>query len=93
MALKAHPDVYDVLVVGVADENYGQAVSAVVQARGDQRPELDDLRAFLRPMLSGYKLPRSLTYVDEIPRSATGKANYPKARDIAMGIRSSQPGA
>ena len=85
MALKAHPDVYDVLVVGVTDENYGQAVSAVIQPRGESRPPLEDLRTFLRPMLSGYKLPRSVTYVPEIPRSATGKANYPKARELAAG--------
>ena len=85
MALKAHPDVYDVLVVGVADENYGQAVSAVVQARGASRPTVEELRSFLRPTLSGYKMPRSVTYVPEIPRSATGKANYPKARELAGG--------
>ena len=83
MALKGHPDVYDVLVVGVADENYGQAVSAVIQPRGDVEPALDDLRAYLRQHLSGYKLPRSVTYVAEIPRSATGKANYPKAKELA----------
>jgi acyl-CoA synthetase (AMP-forming)/AMP-acid ligase II len=83
MALKGHPDVYDVLVVGVTDENYGQAVSAVIQPRGENRPTLDELRTFLRPILSGYKLPRSVTYVPEIPRSATGKANYPKARELA----------
>ena len=59
MALKGHPEVYDALVVGVADENYGQAVSAVIQPRGDARPSLEDLRAFLRQHLSGYKLPRS----------------------------------
>jgi len=85
MTLKAHPDVYDVLVVGVTDENYGQAVSAVIQPRGENRPALEELRTFLRPMLSGYKLPRSVTYVPEIPRSATGKANYPKARELATG--------
>jgi acyl-CoA synthetase (AMP-forming)/AMP-acid ligase II len=34
-------------------------------------------------MLSGYKLPRSVTYVAEVPRSATGKANYPRARELA----------
>ncbi len=84
MALKAHPDVYDVLVVGVADENYGQAVSAVVQPRGENRPSLEELRTFLRSQLSGYKLPRSVTWVDEIPRSATGKANYPRARELAV---------
>jgi 3-oxocholest-4-en-26-oate---CoA ligase len=83
MALKAHPDVYDVLVVGLTDENYGQAVSAVVQPRGESRPSVDELRTFLRSQLSGYKLPRSVTYVDEIPRSATGKANYPKAKELA----------
>ena len=83
MSLKAHPDVYDVLVVGLTDENYGQSVSAVIQPRGENRPDLEELRTFLRPMLSGYKLPRSVTYVDEIPRSATGKANYPLAKELA----------
>jgi 3-oxocholest-4-en-26-oate---CoA ligase len=91
MALKAHPDVYDVLVVGVADENYGQAVSAVIQARGEVRPEVEELRAFLRATLSGYKLPRSVTYVDEIPRSATGKANYPRAKELATAARATAP--
>ena len=84
MALKAHPHVYDVLVVGVADENYGQSVSAVVQPRGEHRPSLEELRTFLRSQLSGYKLPRSVTWVEEIPRSATGKANYPRARELAV---------
>lgn len=91
MALKAHPDVYDVLVVGIADENYGQAVSAVIQPRGEIRPSADELRAFLRPVLSGYKLPRTVTYVDEIPRSATGKANYPKAKELATTARAAAP--
>jgi acyl-CoA synthetase (AMP-forming)/AMP-acid ligase II len=83
MALKGHPDVYDALVVAVSDESYGQAVSAVVQPRGDRRPELEELRTYLRKHLSGYKLPRSVTYVEEIPRNATGTANYPRARELA----------
>ena len=92
MALKAHPDVYDVLVVGVTDENYGQAVSAVVQPRGENQPTLEELRTFLRPMLSGYKLPRAVTYVPEIPRSATGKANYPKARELVTAAKNATAG-
>lgn len=87
MALKAHPDVYDALVVGVADENYGQAVSAVIQPRRDKKPDIEELRSFLRKNLSGYKLPRSVTFVDEIPRSATGKANYPKAKEMAAAAK------
>jgi len=92
MALKAHPDVYDVLVVGVTDENYGQAVSAVIQPRGENQPTLEELRTFLRPMLSGYKLPRAVTYVPEIPRSATGKANYPKARELVTAAKNATAG-
>ncbi len=82
-ALKAHPDVFDVLVVGIADENYGQQVAAVIQPRVGTAPDLEGLRDFLRTSLSGYKLPRSVTLVDEIPRHATGKANYPKAKKLA----------
>ncbi|KQY64327.1 MULTISPECIES: acyl-CoA synthetase [unclassified Nocardioides] len=82
-ALKAHPDVFDVLVVGIADESYGQQVAAVIQPRTGTAPELEGLRSFLRTSLSGYKLPRSVTLVDEIPRHATGKANYPRAKKLA----------
>ena len=82
MAIKAHPAVYDCLVVGIPDEKYGQAVAAVVAAaRGRRRSSSRSCATFLRDHLSGYKLPRSLTVVDEIPRNATGKAQYPaKAR-------------
>ncbi len=84
MALKAHPDVYDVLVVGVPDDKFGQSVTAVIQPRQDASLELADLRNFLRSSLSGYKLPRAMTLVDEIPRNATGKAQYPKAKELAL---------
>jgi acyl-CoA synthetase (AMP-forming)/AMP-acid ligase II len=84
MAIKGHPGVYDVLVVGVPDERYGQSVTAVIQPREDARVELDELRDFLRTSLSGYKLPRAMTLVDEIPRNATGKAQYPKAKELAL---------
>jgi acyl-CoA synthetase (AMP-forming)/AMP-acid ligase II len=85
MALKGHPAVYDALVVGVADDNYGSKVAAVVQPREGESVTLEDLQTFLRPLLSGYKLPRALTLVEEIPRSATGKANYPRAKELAQG--------
>ena len=84
MAIKGHPAVYDVLVVGLPDEKYGQTVAAVVQAREGQKVELEELRGFLRSHLSGYKLPRVLTLVDEIPRNAAGKAQYPRAKELAL---------
>jgi 3-oxocholest-4-en-26-oate---CoA ligase len=84
MAIKNHPAVYDVLVVGVPDEKYGQAVAAVVELRDGESLELEDLRSFLREYLSGYKLPRALTLVDQIPRNAAGKAQYPRAKELAV---------
>lgn len=84
MAIKAHPAVYDCLVVGVPDEKYGEAVATVVELRDGQLVELDELRDFLRSSLSGYKLPRSLAVVDRVPRNATGKAQYPRAKELAL---------
>ncbi|GAB2976793.1 acyl-CoA synthetase [Nocardioides montaniterrae] len=86
-AIKAHPAVYDALVVGLPDDKYGQAVAAVVEPRAGETVELADLRDFLRAHLSGYKLPRSLTVVAQIPRNATGKAQYPRAKELALAER------
>ncbi|MDF1602556.1 acyl-CoA synthetase [Nocardioides sp. YIM 152315] len=84
MAIKGHPSVYDVLVVGVPDEKFGQAVAAVVELRDGATLELEGLRTYLREFLSGYKLPRSLTIVDRVPRNAAGKAQYPAAKELAI---------
>ncbi|RDI66193.1 acyl-CoA synthetase [Nocardia pseudobrasiliensis] len=75
-ALKAHPDVFDALVIGVPDERWGHRVAAVVQCRGDKRPTLEELRPVLTKEISSYKLPRTLWYVDEIKRSPAGKPDY-----------------
>jgi acyl-CoA synthetase (AMP-forming)/AMP-acid ligase II len=90
MAIKRHPAVYDVLVVGIPDEKYGQSVAAVVQVREGATVELDELRDFLREFLSGYKLPRAMTIVPEIPRNATGKAQYPRAKELAMAAQAKE---
>jgi acyl-CoA synthetase (AMP-forming)/AMP-acid ligase II len=82
-ALKAHPEVYDVLVVGVADERWGQKVSAVVQPRNGARPTLEDLVEHCRTRIAGYKVPRALHLVDQIPRQPSGKPDYPRAQQLA----------
>jgi acyl-CoA synthetase (AMP-forming)/AMP-acid ligase II len=83
MALQGHPDVADVVVVGVDDERWGQAVCAVVQAHPGASPDLDDLRERTRAVLAGYKLPKRLVLVDEIVRSPAGKADYRWAHEVA----------
>jgi acyl-CoA synthetase (AMP-forming)/AMP-acid ligase II len=80
-ALKGHPDVFDALVVGVPDPRFGQHVAAVVQAREGARPTLAELDAFVRREIAGYKVPRSLWFVDEVKRSPAGKPDYRWATD------------
>lgn len=80
-ALKGHPDVFDALVVGVPDPRYGQHVAAVVQAREGARPSLSELDSFVRSEIAGYKVPRSLWFVDEVKRSPAGKPDYRWAKE------------
>ena len=82
-ALKGHPDVFDVLVIGTPDERFGSRVTAVVQPREEASPDVEEIQTYLREHLSGYKIPRSFVFVPEIPRHVTGKANYPEAKRIA----------
>jgi acyl-CoA synthetase (AMP-forming)/AMP-acid ligase II len=67
-----HPGVADVAVIGLPDSAWGEAVTAVVIPAGDP-PGLEELRAFARARLAGYKVPRRLEVVAEIPRTASGK--------------------
>ncbi|MBS9534419.1 acyl-CoA synthetase [Mycobacterium sp. M1] len=80
-ALKTHPDVFDALVVGVPDERYGQSVAAVIQPRDGARPALADINAAARNEIAGYKVPRSLWFVDEVKRSPAGKPDYRWAKE------------
>jgi acyl-CoA synthetase (AMP-forming)/AMP-acid ligase II len=69
------------LVVGVPDPRFGQHVAAVVQPREGTRPTLAELDAFVRSEIAGYKVPRSLWFVDEVKRSPAGKPDYRWAKD------------
>jgi acyl-CoA synthetase (AMP-forming)/AMP-acid ligase II len=80
-ALKGHPDVFDALVVGVPDQRYGQRVAAVVQPRPGHRPPLGELDSCVRAAIAGYKVPRSVWYVDEVKRSPAGKPDYRWAKE------------
>ena len=81
--LKAHPDVFDAIVVGAPDERWGQRVSALVQVREGHDLDLDDLNRHAREQLAGYKVPRAVQLVDEVRRSPSGKADYPWALALA----------
>ncbi|HVZ74807.1 MAG TPA: acyl-CoA synthetase [Polyangia bacterium] len=72
-ALREHPAVAEVAVVGVPDASWGEVVTACVVARAGARVALDDLVAFARAHLAPYKLPRALRLCDALPRNAMGK--------------------
>lgn len=71
--LAEHPDIADVTVIGVPDEEYGEAVCAVVVPAGDTCPSADSLREWARDKLASYKLPRRVEVVEELPRNPSGK--------------------
>src|SRR3546814_19742597 len=84
-ALKAHPAVFDAIVVGVPDDRWGQRVAAVVQARDGMAPTLAELDAHCRDYVAGYKVPRELHLVAEVLRSPSGTPAYPWAGTVARG--------
>jgi acyl-CoA synthetase (AMP-forming)/AMP-acid ligase II len=82
-AIKLHPSVEDCLVFGLPDERFGERVVAVVSLTAGAQPEADDdLLTEARTHLASYKLPRRIVTVDVVPRTATGKADYPAARHL-----------
>jgi 3-oxocholest-4-en-26-oate---CoA ligase len=82
--LKAHPAVYDVIVVGIPDRRYGESVAAVVQLRqGSAVPDTTELDDHCRARLAGYKVPRTYAFVPQLKRSPAGKADYRWARETA----------
>ncbi|HZR14544.1 MAG TPA: acyl-CoA synthetase [Acidimicrobiia bacterium] len=88
-AVKSHPDVYDVVVVGVPDERWGSRVCAVVEPRPGTTPTLEDVQTHCRTRIAGYKVPRELHLVEKIERSPSGKPDYRWAKDIASSAAAS----
>jgi acyl-CoA synthetase (AMP-forming)/AMP-acid ligase II len=82
-ALKLHEAVEDCTVVGVPDERWGQAITAVVQLRSGRTVAAPALVEHARGRLAAYKAPKHVVYVERIVRSPAGKADYRWALDHA----------
>lgn len=85
-AIKTCPGVADVNVVGLPDDRWGQAITAVV-APAEGTPPTPELAAAVqdtvRGLLAGYKVPRFVVFVDEVLRTPAGKARYAWATEVA----------
>ncbi len=83
LALRAHPDVFDCVVVGVPDDRWGEMVVALLQMRDGIAVDEDALAAHTRTTLAGYKVPKRFLAYDSLQRSPAGKADYKLLREIA----------
>jgi fatty-acyl-CoA synthase len=82
-SLKTHPEVEDALVVGLPDEKWGNAVTALVELRPDAACSEDALRQHVRGQLAGYKTPKRVFVVERMFRAPNGKADYKAAAEHA----------
>ena len=84
-ALKEHPAVFDCLVFGVDDERFGQRVAALASLEEGAEADAAGVLEAARGRLASFKLPRDLVFVEQVPRTMTGKADYPTAREMFTG--------
>ncbi len=82
-AVKRVDGVRDCLVVGIENEKFGQAVTAVVSLEDGAAIDSASIIASVKNDLAGYKAPKSVIFVDHVPRAPNGKADYRAAKDHA----------
>ncbi len=79
--MSAHPSIADVAVFGIPDPDMGQSIKAVIEAVPGTTPDIADILTFVRGQLAGFKIPKSIDVVDQLPREASGKLKKRKLRD------------
>lgn len=77
----AHPQIKDVVIIGIPDELKGEAPKAFVQIREGETAAAEEIRAFCKARMAPYKVPVAVEFIAEIPRSAAGKALRRLLRD------------
>jgi len=83
-SVKRVDGVLDCLVVGLHDEKFGQAVTAVVSLVEGANVESAAIIAKVKSELSGFKAPKRVVFVTKVPRAPNGKADYPAATELAL---------
>jgi acyl-CoA synthetase (AMP-forming)/AMP-acid ligase II len=89
-ALKLHPTVADAAVVGLADERFGEAITALVEPQAGATVDEAELINHVKTTLAGYKAPKRIVVVDSIGRAANGKLDYKRLKAHAESV-ASQP--
>ena len=89
-ALEAHPDIYEAAVFGIPSEEWGESVHAVVVKRPGSGLDDDAVDAHARAHLATYKIPRSISWLDELPKTGSGKILKRELRTPFWADRSSR---
>ena len=79
-----HPKIADVAVFGIPHDDWGEEVKAVVELLPGETPSdelVEDIRAFCADRIAKYKMPRTIDFIDKLPREANGKLMKRKLRD------------
>jgi acyl-CoA synthetase (AMP-forming)/AMP-acid ligase II len=80
--LRDYPGVRDLALVGVPDREWGESVLAAIVAEADHTIDVDDFRRWARARVAGFKVPRHVTIVEDLPRTTgTGKVQKAVLRD------------
>jgi acyl-CoA synthetase (AMP-forming)/AMP-acid ligase II len=78
--LKLHPTVADAAVVGIPDEKWGEAITALVEPHAGDEIDPDELIAHVKGRLAAYKAPKKVYAIDSVGRAANGKLDYKRLR-------------
>src|SRR5215210_2958549 len=71
--LTGHESISEAAVFGVDDEEFGQRLKAVVVTKGSKKVSEDEVKKYVKSNLAGYKVPKEVEFIDELPRTSTGK--------------------